>query len=424
MKKTIKGIIVLILMVLCVPVFATEYRTSELISVGDTATVDTEMFTYTDFSYSSSVSGETYGRFNFSNITNKVSKKVPVSIDLLLFDSNKKNIGFVTYCSDQDYDGDYAQKKLGIGKSTSFYIDVVSKYFVGSSGPADVAYFAVLDENPYCHVGGYDKYSGLTLEQISSGMVITETKEGKELISFDTDTISQLLSAGLLVIIIGGLVVIGIFVFIGSVLNALHKRMYASTTALAYLPITNIYITVKLAFGKKIASIYIFVYLILYVLSFVSGLGILTTLVSFVSTIAFIIDIIKLITKKYDLFYMEPITTQNVAVGGTFSLKHGTVPVDEEQGGKFVPTQSDEEEIIIDEPETVDLNFQSNNTSSDDGFIETDSGGDSFSFDAADFNTTKHEDSLLDDDVPAPKVEEKREGNTQEGESDLMNLFK
>ena len=119
---------------------------------------------------------------------------------------------------------------------------------------------------------------------------------------------------------------------------------------------------------------------------------------------------------------MEPFTTQNVAVGGTFSLKHGTVPVDEEKEGKFISPKDDtEEEIIIDEPETVDLSFQSNN----DGFIETDSGGDSFSFDAEDFSASRKEESLLDDDIPAPPKEpvENKENN-QEGESDLMNLFK
>lgn len=422
MKRNIKLIIVLLLMVMCVPVFALEHKTSELIEVGESATVETDMFTYTEFTYSPEVKGETYGRFTFSNITNKASKKVPISIDLLVFDSNKKNIGFVTYCTEQDYDGDYAQRSLGIGKSTPFYIDVTSKYFAGGAGPMDVAYFAVLDENPYCHVGGYDKYSGLTMEQIAAGFVVTDTEDGEEKISFDVGALSELLSAGLIVIVITVLVCIGIFVFIGTILNALNKRMFATTTPLAYLPIANGYVAVKLAFGQKAALIFVIAYFITSAMMVVNILGFLFYIVSFINSVAFIIDIIKLITKKYDLCYMEPFTTQNVAVGGTFSLKHGTVPVDEEKEGKFISPKDDtEEEIIIDEPETVDLSFQSNN----DSFIETDSGGDSFSFDAEDFSASRKEESLLDDDIPAPPKEpvENKENN-QEGESDLMNLFK
>ena len=33
---------------------------------------------------------------------------IPISIDILMFDSSQKNIGFITYCSEKDLDTDYS----------------------------------------------------------------------------------------------------------------------------------------------------------------------------------------------------------------------------------------------------------------------------------------------------------------------------
>ena len=63
----------------------------------------------------------------------------------------------------------------------------------------------------------------------------------------------------------------------------------------------------KLAFGDLIAKIYVvclFISIVLYVLS----IRFLLYLFGFASSVAFIIDIVKLITKKYDLLIFEPVT--------------------------------------------------------------------------------------------------------------------
>ena len=81
--------------------------------------------------------------------------------------------------------------------------------------------------------------------------------------------------------------------------------MYAEKTVLAYLPFTNVYITIKLAFGSMIAKIYMILYFLSFGLVFLH-LEILTAILSLVSGVAFILVIIKLITGKYDLLYFEP----------------------------------------------------------------------------------------------------------------------
>ena len=88
--------------------------------------------------------------------------------------------------------------------------------------------------------------------------------------------------------------------------------MYAEKTALAYIPITNSYVCVKLAFGKIVSLIYIILFFVSIPLSF-AGVGmIFSSLLGVFCSIAFIVVIIKLITKKYDLFYFEPSVKSNI----------------------------------------------------------------------------------------------------------------
>ena len=95
MKKLFKLVLFVFFIGFYTPVFALQHITGEIIPVGESATVDTEMFAYKDFSYTPTVNEKDYGRVTFESVTNKTSKKVPVSIDLLLFNSERKNIAFV-----------------------------------------------------------------------------------------------------------------------------------------------------------------------------------------------------------------------------------------------------------------------------------------------------------------------------------------
>ena len=127
------------------------------------------------------------------------------------------------------------------------------------------------------------------------------------------------------------LVLIVSYVVTGIILNELNKRMNATSTPIAYIPIGNNYLAVSLAFGSIIGKIYLLVLIASFVLFFL-GFRFIYYILSFVSSAAFILDIIKLITKKYDLLMFEPVTrdyvTTNV-VRNTSSQVNNTLSEDQ-----------------------------------------------------------------------------------------------
>lgn len=316
MKRFLKVLLFTFVFFYVANVNAQSYDVGTLIPVNNSATVETDTFTYNDINFNN-YDNSGYRLISFQSITRKSSgnSPIPISINVLLFDSEEKNIGYVTYCSEKDYDGDYSGYTIKSSQSSPFTIKLVKKYFVNKDDTLksqytfnDIAYYSILDDNHFCKVGGYDKYKGLTLEQINSG----ELSNAKTKTVFNFSDIIPSISGGVLVIVISLLIVfIALFIF-GSILNALYKRMYAEKTALAYIPITNSYVCVKLAFGKIISLIYIILFFISIPLSF-AGVGmIFSSLLGIFCSIAFIVVIIKLITKKYDLFYFEPSVKSNI----------------------------------------------------------------------------------------------------------------
>lgn len=316
MKRFLKVLLFIFVFFCVANVNAQSYDVGTLIPVNNSATVETDTFTYNDINFNN-YDNSGYRLISFQSITRKSSgnSPIPISINVLLFDSNEKNIGYVTYCSEKDYDGDYSGYTIKSSQSSPFTIKLVKKYFVNKDDTLksqytfnDIAYYSVLDDNHFCKVGGYDKYKGLTLEQINSG----ELSNAKTKKTFNFSDIIPSISGGVLVIVISLLIVfIALFIF-GSILNALYKRMYAEKTALAYIPIANSYVCVKLAFGKIVSLVYIILFFVSIPLSFV-GIGmIFSSLLGVFCSIAFIVVIIKLITKKYDLFYFEPSVKSNI----------------------------------------------------------------------------------------------------------------
>lgn len=316
MKRFLKVLLFTFVFFYVANVNAQSYDVGTLIPVNNSATVETDTFTYNDINFNN-YDNSGYRLISFQSITRKSSgnSPIPISINVLLFDSEEKNIGYVTYCSEKDYDGDYSGYTIKSSQSSPFTIKLVKKYFVNKDDTLksqytfnDIAYYSVLDDNHFCKVGGYDKYKGLTLEQINSG----ELSNAKTKTVFNFSDIIPSISGGVLVIVISLLIVfIALFIF-GSILNALYKRMYAEKTALAYIPITNSYVCVKLAFGKIVSLIYIILFFVSIPLSFVGVGMIFSSLLGIFCSIAFIVVIIKLITKKYDLFYFEPSVKSNV----------------------------------------------------------------------------------------------------------------
>lgn len=164
-----KFMFLIVLLLLPVMVYAEDYDVKTLIPVDTKVSVKTEKFDYNNFVYSSKVDDKGNGLITFESIKNNTVTKQPISINILLFDEGKKNIGFLTYCTDKDLDSGYSGYKLNGNGSANFSINVVSKYFVDNMSSKDVKYISVLDENKYCQIGGYDKYNGLTLEEIVNG---------------------------------------------------------------------------------------------------------------------------------------------------------------------------------------------------------------------------------------------------------------
>ena len=349
---------------------ALEYKEMELIPVDTVATVRSENFDYVDFSYSSILNEKGDATVNFTSINNKSSENLFVSIDILLFDGEKKNIGFLTYCSDKDYSSEYADIKLNAGQSMPFKINVsAKKYFAEEKYPQDVKYIAVMDDNKYCHIGGYTKYAGLTLEEIEDGQLNRQKTQAETLSEF----YEFLHGNGIIAIIVILIVIITIYSIYGAILNALNKRMFGETTVLAYVPIANLYLTVKLAFGKLPATIFLIAYFVAIPLSVV-GIGFLIYgVLGLVNSIAFFLIIIKLITKRYDLLYHEPKVKNpgygmqnNYEVSGSNSNGFGFSQPDINQNSNSQTVQSSNtnntEQSLLDDSDNNLVNFSQNNS--------------------------------------------------------------
>jgi len=219
-----KYIFLIVLLLTPIMVYADNYDVKTLIPVDTKATVKTDNFDYNNLIYNSSIDSKGNSLITFESIKNNTVTKKPVSINILLFGEDQKNIGFLTYCTNKDLDSNYADFELVGNASAPFSINVVSKYFVEGKTTKDVKYISVLDENKYCQVGGYDKYSELTLDQIVNGVV---TKEDKNDIH---KYIVKLQESGMMMYIIMGLVGLAILVIImmiiGSIINKFkaHRR--------------------------------------------------------------------------------------------------------------------------------------------------------------------------------------------------------
>ena len=285
---------------IALPVQAEEYELNKLIPVESTATIHTNKFDYNDFTFNTKPDEKGNGKITFASIHNNTRNKTAVSINIMLFDENKKNVGYLTYCSDKDYSNEANRGfKLSGGEGKPYVIDITPKFFAEGKSVKDVFYFAVEDENPYCHVGGYDKYAGHTLEEIQG----VRAPEGESQLFLFMESIFR--NNSLMILIISIIVSLIIYFTICSLLNNLHYKMYGKNTILCYLPIANTYLGVKMAFGKIIAIVFLVFNLLAGALSAI-GLTIIVLIVNGLWLIALIVDIIKLITRNYDLFIIEP----------------------------------------------------------------------------------------------------------------------
>ena len=357
MKNKIVFFLAVIVSFFTINVNAEELNT--LYPVDSVISIQTKNFSYSEMKFNSGVKDRNgYPVISFGSITNnsKSTKPIPISIDILMFDSSQKNIGFITYCSEKDLDTDYSGAVIRQKESLPFNLSIVKKYFVKEKSYSDVAYFSVLDDNEYCKVGAYDKYEGLTYEEIKNGITKTEKSPADKI-----DDLVFSLSAGVGFIVVFIFILLFVYIIYGVILNALYKRMYAEKTVLAYLPFTNVYITIKLAFGSMIAKIYMILYFLSFGLVFLH-LEILTAILSLVSGVAFIFVIIKLITGKYDLLYFEPSVNNTNNNVGSNEYNNYSNNVNNNVSTDYTPDTSNS---------VLDLSYSNNTTDSSSSIISS-----------------------------------------------------
>lgn len=284
-----------------------------------TVDVRSEHFTYKGISFTRKADEKGYGRINFDKITNTSDTLMHVSISIGLFNKDKINIGTINYCASKDLDSDYSGKTLKKGESTPFYVTISPKrHLTEDYKVEDIAYIAVINDNKFCKVGGADTYAGLTLEDIN------ENKTADQVVQLTWSDIfgNVKLTSALGIIILVAIVIIILYILLGSMLNALNKRMYSKSTAMGWIPIANNYLAVKLSFGPTVAKMY----MVLYIISLFIGIFFqpILYLVSIVGYASYIIVLIKLITKNYNLFYMEGNIKTNDDLINNFNINNKT----------------------------------------------------------------------------------------------------
>ena len=136
MKKFIFLIVLLLL-----PVMVNAEELNTLIPIDTKASVKTEKFEYNNIIYNSALDDKGNSLISFDSIKNNMLTPQPVSINVLLFGSDKKNIGLVSYCSDRDLDSNYSGFKLASNESKPFSI----KYFFNVSNASSSESYSSLN---------------------------------------------------------------------------------------------------------------------------------------------------------------------------------------------------------------------------------------------------------------------------------------
>ena len=210
-------VVLFISVIQIVNVQAEDYKVNTLIPVNTVASVETDKFDYKNFTYNSTVDEKGNATIKFEAIQNNTLSKTAISINVLLFDENKKNIGFLTYCTDKDVSSDNAGFKIRANQVVPFTITVTQRYFVDGKLPKDVRYIAVRDENRYCQIGGYSNYKGLTIEEIVNG--VPEQESG-----FSFPDFSSYVNMSLILLLFAIIAIIGMILGLIKLLKYLKGR--------------------------------------------------------------------------------------------------------------------------------------------------------------------------------------------------------
>lgn len=452
-NKFLMILLVLSTLFVGIDVYAGDYSIKELIPVEDEANVFSKTFNYTGVKFEADSSGRANGVLRFNSIVNNTSTKKTPSFNILLFDGTKKNIGFITYCGEKDYGSDNTMFYIPGKDAKPFSINVTSRYFGGNEKdyegivhePGEILYYSFFSDNSYCQIGGYTKYIGLTLEEITGGEV-----------NFDNEDIDKKLKLNELILylpyfLIGLVALIGY----GLLLNSLYKRMHARTSVLSYIPMTNLYIAVKLAFGKKVAWIFYILCIISLIIVYNTSSMTFACCLAGLVILATLIDIVKLVSGKYDLFVIGKKKNDD-SLDDVFSTSSGSRFIDEgaeQNSNNESPVTANDflnsidngindkpktEGPLVDSNDVVDISYDSDVPISDEN-----------GFDLNDSLSSKNDDDLLDEEntivpetnaltpvsnvVSKPASHSNEDNNTssipklgeeKSGESELSNFFR
>ena len=452
-NKFLMILLVLSTLFVGIDVYAGDYSIKELIPVEDEANVFSKTFNYTGVKFEADSSGRANGVLRFNSIVNNTSSKKTPSFNILLFDGTKKNIGFITYCGEKDYGSDNTMFYIPGKDAKPFSINVTSRYFGGNEKdyegivhePGEILYYSFFSDNSYCQIGGYTKYIGLTLEEITGGEV-----------NFDNEDIDKKLKLNELILylpyfLIGLVALIGY----GLLLNSLYKRMHARTSVLSYIPMTNLYIAVKLAFGKKVAWIFYILCIISLIIVYNTSSMTFACCLAGLVILATLIDIVKLVSGKYDLFVIGKKKNDD-SLDDVFSTSSGSRFIDEgveQNSNNESPVTANDflnsiDNGINDKPKTEGPLVDSNDVvdiSYDSDVLISDENG----FDLNYSLSSKNDDDLLDEEntivpetnaltpvsnvVSEPASHSNEDNNTssipklgeeKSGESELSNFFR
>ena len=231
--------------------------------------------------------------------------------------------------------------------------------------------------------------------------------------------------------------------------------MHARTSVLSYIPMTNLYIAVKLAFGKKVAWIFYILCIISLIIVYNTSSMTFACCLAGLVILATLIDIVKLVSGKYDLFVIGKKKNDD-SLDDVFSTSSGSRFIDEgveQNSNNESPVTANDflnsidngindkpktEGPLVDSNDVVDISYDSDVPISDEN-----------GFDLNDSLSSKNDDDLLDEEntivpetnaltpvsnvVSKPASHSNEDNNTssipklgeeKSGESELSNFFR
>ncbi len=158
-----KIFLILLLFVSFMNVEAKDYEVMELIPIDEKASVTTDLFFYDNFYYDSSEEQASYLNTNtirFDKVKNLDSKDRDISVAIGFFNSNKDNIGIHNYCSSKDVKGSNYNDSLKQNEEKSLMIEIKNEDLNKNFKLSDIAYIAIMSDNPNCKNGNNYKFVG------------------------------------------------------------------------------------------------------------------------------------------------------------------------------------------------------------------------------------------------------------------------